>query len=75
MAEWDWVLGIGIPILVALIYFFMDEDASGMVIFAFLNIGLTIMVYAGLVEFWVLILSLMFTVLLLFMNRRGGGEV
>lgn len=72
MAEYDWVLGIGIPILFALIFFFLDSNNSGLVIFAFLNIGLGIMVYANLIEFWVLVLSLMFTIVIVFLNRRGG---
>lgn len=74
MAELDWVLGIGIPILMSLMYFFLDDENSGLVIFVFLNIGLGIMVYAGLVEFWVLIISLMFTLLIIFLNRKGGGN-
>ena len=75
MAEYDWVLGIGIPIMFSLIFFFLDDRSSGLVIFAFLNIGLGIMVYAGLIEFWVLILSLIFTLVLIFLNVRGGNEV
>lgn len=74
MGEYDWVIGIGIPILVALIYYFLDEQNNGLVIFAFLNIGLGIMVYAGLIEFWVLVLSLMFTILLACMNGKGGVD-
>ena len=75
MAEYDWVLGIGIPIMFSLIFFFLDDRSSGLVIFTFLNIGLGIMVYAGLVEFWVLILSLIFTIVLIFLNIKGGSEV
>lgn len=58
----------------SLMYFFLDDENSGLVIFVFLNIGLGVMVYAGLVEFWVLILSLMFTLIIIFLNRKGGGN-
>ena len=71
MSEYDWVIGIGIPILLALIYYFFDSKNSGLVIFVFLNIGLGIMVYANLIEFWVLVLSIMFTILLACMNKGG----
>ncbi|GAF99587.1 unnamed protein product [marine sediment metagenome] len=59
----------------ALVFFFMDENNSGLVIFVFLNVGLGIMAYGGFVEFWVLILSLIFTILIVFLNIRGGRPI
>ena len=72
MSELDWIFGIGFPIVFAIGYFMIDENNSGLVIFAFLNIGLGIMVYAGLAEMWQLFLSMIFTIILIFLGKRGN---
>lgn len=71
MAEYDWVLGVGIPIILAIGLFMTSKNNSGLVIFAFLNIGLGIMVYAGMVEIWQLILCMITTVLLIYVGKKG----
>lgn len=73
MAEYDWIIAIGLPIIFAIGFFMIDERNSGLAIFAFLNIGLGIMVYAGLAEVWQLILCMIATVVLVYLGKRGGG--
>jgi len=75
LAEYDWILAIGLPIVFAIGYFMIDENNSGLVIFAFLNIGLGIMVYAGLAEVWQLILCMITTVVLVYMGRKRGASL
>lgn len=74
MSEFNWIIGIGIPIVFAIGFFMIDDKNSGLVIFAFLNIGLGIMVYAGLAEMWQLILCMIFTIILIFLGKRGNNE-
>ena len=48
----------------------LDDNNSGLVIFCFLNIGLGIMVYAGLIPLWMLVMSIIFTVLIIYIGKR-----
>lgn len=75
LSEYDWIIGIGFPIMFAIGYFMIDENNSGLVIFAFLNIGLGIMVYAGLAELWQLVLCIIFTIFIVYMGKRGATIV
>lgn len=71
--DYDILIGIGFSIAFAIAYFMVDDNNSGLVIFAFLNIGLAVMVYAGVVELWMLILSVIFTIFLIFLAKRGNS--
>lgn len=75
MAVYDWIIGIALPIMIALIFFLLDKQNSGLVIFVFLNIGFALMVYGGLIELWILVLNLIFTIILVYIRIKTGGSV
>ncbi len=51
----------------------IDKKNSGLVIFAFLNIGIGIMVYAGLMVLWQLVMSIIFTILIIYIGKRRNS--
>lgn len=73
MSDYDWIIGIAMPIALSLIFFLLDKHQTGLVIFAFLNIFFGIMVYSGLLEVWVMILNLIATVFFIFLTKSGSG--
>lgn len=75
MSEYDWIIAIAFPIMFAIAFFMIDEKNSGLVIFAFLNIGLGIMIYAGLAEIWQLVMCMIFTIFLIYLAKRGNTTI
>lgn len=76
MAEYDWIIAIGFAIVFAVAFFMiLSDDSSGLVIFAFLNIGLGIMVYAGLAEVWFLVLSMIATIIFICVGKSSNSGV
>lgn len=73
MSDYDWILGIGIPIIIALIVFVYDDVKAPITLFILLNIGLGIMVYAGYVNVGILFISLIASILFTYLSFRSNG--
>ena len=73
MSELDWIIGIGIPIIIALVIFFYDGVKTPLAIFVLLNIGLAVMVYAGYVNVGILFLSIIFSVIFTYISVKTKG--
>ena len=74
MAEYDWIIAIGFSIVFAIAFFMLDKNNSGLVIFCFLNIGLGIMVYAGMAQPWFMVLSMIATIIFIYLGKRRGSN-
>ena len=73
MASYDWIIGISVAIMIAIYFWSSDDNHSGLLIIVFLNIGFTVMVYAGLIQTWILILNVLFTILILYLSMKSRG--
>ena len=81
MASYDWMLGLGLALIIAITFTVInlktrDGSSGGLVFFCFLNIGLAISSYAGLVPLWYFVLSSIFLIVVLvysFDSGKGGS--
>jgi len=64
------LIGIAFAISIVIVFIVLDNDSSLFSIFAFLNIGLVLMVYAGLLEIWTVILNMIITFMLIIFGGR-----
>lgn len=78
--DYSWILGLGLSIIIAITFTFInyqtrEGEGNGLVFFTFLNIGLAISAYAGLVELWYFVLSsiLLIIVLIYTVSTKSGG--
>ena len=70
----EWILGIGIMFGLAFVLTFITE--RNMVSFiAWLTVFNAFVVWAGLLELWTLILCIVFLVVVLFLELKGGNSV
>lgn len=73
MSEYDWIIGIAIPIMIGVVFWFLDDDyTTGFTIIIFMNIGFVIMVYAGIISVSILILNFIFTLLIIYLKIKSG---
>lgn len=73
MSDWDWIIGIGVPIIIGIIIYFYDDVKTPIAIFVLMNIGISIMVYAGYVNIGVLFISIILSVLLTYISIRSNS--
>lgn len=78
--EFDWILGLGLALIIAITFTFInyqtrEGEGTGLVFFTFLNIGLAISAYAGLVDLWYFVLSSIFLIIVLIytVSTRSSG--
>lgn len=73
MSGYDWIIGIAVPIMIGIVFWFLDDDnTTGFTIIIFMNIGLVIMVYANLISFSILIVNFIFTILIIYLKLKSG---
>ncbi len=80
MAEYDWILGLGVAFFIAgimtIVVSYKDGQlqVNGKVFFFFLTIGLGISVYSGLIDFWYFVVSFLFSLILVFYEFYSRGN-
>ena len=70
----EWILGIGLMFGLAFVLTFMTRKDM-LSFLAWLTVFCGIVVWAGLLELWTLILCIIFLVLILYLDVKGGKEV
>lgn len=79
MAEFEWIIGLGLSIVIGIVmtvinYELREGEGSGLVFFCFLNIGLAVSAYAGLVPLWYFVLSSIFLIIILIYSATSGRD-
>lgn len=77
--DYSWILGLGLSLIIAITFTFVnyqtrENEVSGFVFFIFLNIGLAISAYAGLVDLWFFVLSSIFIIIILIFSVSIGSK-
>lgn len=73
MSDYDWIIGISVSLMIAIYLWKSDDNNTGLLIILFLNIGFVVMVYAGMIEIWILILNLIFSIFIIYIASKARG--
>lgn len=73
MSDYDWIIGISVSLMIAIYLWKSDDNNTGLLIILFLNIGFVVMVYAGMIEIWILILNLIFSIFIIYIVSKARG--